>query len=502
MVSPLEQVQPETAAALPRRDEDKARDVPLCVDLDGTLIRSDLLWESMALLLRRSPAAAMRLPWWLFKGKAGFKGEVARQVALDATTLPYRADVVAFLTQQRASGRRIILTTASHETLAAAVAEHLHLFDEVLASDGVTNLSGRRKLAAIEARWGREGFDYVGDSHADVPLLKAARQAYVAAPARGVVRKIGGAYDPARRFGGSGGRLKAWLKALRPVQWSKNLLIFVPLMTAHKVQDLHLLWQAAGAFAVFCLVASAVYLLNDLVDIDADRQHPRKRRRPLASGDLSIPAAFITCGLLAGASVALSVWALPPIFLVALGTYLFSTTLYSLWLKRKLLLDVIVLAGLYTLRIIGGGAATGVEISQWLLAFSMFFFLSLAFVKRYSELLIMQERYQRESRGRSYLTDDIALIETVGPASGYMAVLVFGLYISQSDAVKSLYPHPTLLWGICPILLYWITRMWFLARRRQFADDPIAFALRDRVSLAAGVLTFLVALVASRPWHW
>ncbi|MEI8194428.1 MAG: UbiA family prenyltransferase, partial [Phycisphaerae bacterium] len=414
--------------------------------------------------------------------------------------LQYRPEVVDFIKAQRALGRPVFLTTASHIQLAQAVADHLELFDEVLATTATNNLSGASKLAAIQERLGAAPFDYIGDSAADLPLCRAAQQAYVVEPAGSLLRALGPAYDPARQFGTRGGKLQAWIKALRPMQWSKNLLIFVPLMTAHKITNHAMLLQVLLAFLVFGLSASAVYLLNDLLDIEADRQHPRKRFRPLAAGRLSIPAAIATSGFLFAASLVLSVALLPKLFLLTLVAYIAVTTLYSLWIKRRLLLDVIVLAGLYTVRIVAGGAAVGVTISEYLLAFSMFLFLSLAFMKRYTELLIMQDRSQRESRGRSYITDDLGLIETVGPASGYMAVLVFTLYISFISgpmAPEKLYKHPICLWAVCPILLYWITRVWFLARRRQFADDPIAFALRDRVSLIAGALAVAAVLLAS-----
>jgi len=479
-------------------------DVALCVDLDGTLIRGDLLWESVMLMLRRQPQNAWKLPLWVARGKAGFKDALAQHVAPDTALLAYRADVLEFIRGERAAGRRVILATASHEKLAEKVAAHLGVFDDVLASRANVNLSGARKLAAIREHLHGEAFDYIGDSAADVPLCRAARLAYLVSPKGSVIVAVGPAYDPARRFGDKGGTLKAWIKAIRPVQWSKNLLIFVPLMTAHKITDLVLVSQVLLAFVAFSLCASAVYLLNDLLDIESDRQHPKKRNRPLASGKLSIPMAVATCGLLVAASFALSAALLPVAFVETLAVYLAMTTLYSVWVKTKLLMDVIVLAGLYTLRIVAGGTATGVEISEYLLAFSMFMFTSLAVMKRYTELLIMQDRDQRESKGRGYITADLTIMDAMGPALGCMSVLVMALYIQYmihpptgDTMVHPTYHHPKVLWGVCPVLLYWIMRAWVLAKRRHFADDPIAFALRDRTSWIAGILAVAAVVLAS-----
>lgn len=492
-----------TTSASPKTPPVGPADLPLFVDLDGTLIRGDLLWESAALFVRRAPWSAWRLPWWLLEGKAGLKRALAERVLPDVTTLPYRADVLALLTAEHERGRRVILATASHQRLAEAVAQHLGVFDAVLATEGETNLAGINKLEAIQKYLQAQGwansFDYIGDSAADVPICRAARHSYLVNPDQGMKARVGSSFEESRRLGEPNQRLRAWVRALRPQQWAKNVLVFVPLLTSHKfVQPgawLTVLHVCLG-FMAFNLCASAVYLLNDLLDIDADRQHPRKRLRPLASGRLSIPAGVISCGLLMTAGMVLGISTGLPHFVLALGLYVLMTSLYSFWLKRKLLLDVIVLAGLYTLRIEAGGAAAQVQVSQWLLAFSMFLFLSLAFLKRYSELLIMQDRFQRDSRGRSYITDDLALLENFGPTSGYLSVLVFCLYIN-TDVARELHRHPEFLWAVCPILLYWVTRLWLLARRRHFADDPIAFAMRDRVSILAGIAAVVAVLLAT-----
>jgi 4-hydroxybenzoate polyprenyltransferase len=298
------------------------------------------------------------------------------------------------------------------------------------------------------------------------------------------------------------GGFGAHLQAMRPHQWVKNVLLLLPLALAHQASNPAKLAAGLIATAAFCLCASAVYLMNDLMDLESDRRHPTKRQRPLAAGRVGVPWAVGTCVVLVIGSFAAAI-RLPVRFQVILAAYFVLTTLYSLWLKRKVLVDVIVLSSLYTLRIIAGAAAVRVPLTMWLLAFSMFLFLSLAFVKRYSELVGVAEAGGEEAAGRGYHVDDLRIIETVGPASGYLSVLVFCTYL-DSDLVRTLYPHPEVLWLAAPLLLYWITRIWFLARRQTIHEDPIMFALRDKVSWLTGFLVVLVVLLARvpRPAWW
>jgi 4-hydroxybenzoate polyprenyltransferase len=288
------------------------------------------------------------------------------------------------------------------------------------------------------------------------------------------------------------------VRALRPHQWVKNLLLFVPLLLAHEVDRASRsarLADLAVAFAAFCCVASAGYVLNDLWDRDVDRRHPTKRDRPLAAGRLSARAGALLAAGLYLAGLAASLATLPRAFTGLLVIYALLTALYSLWLKKLLLVDVFVLAGLYTQRVVAGGAAGGVHTSEWLLAFCIFFFLSLAFAKRYVELLRVQAESGAQIPGRAYRLEDLAVMEAVGPASGYLAVLVMALYVNSAKA-SQLYRSAVLLWLLCPVLLYWITRIWFLARRRSLTEDPILFALHDRVSLTCAALGVLLVLVA------
>lgn len=466
--------------------------IPLCVDLDGTLISTDTLWESFLLLLRQSPWCMFLVPFWLLRGKSYFKEQITLRVSLEVSSLPFREGVLSFLQQEAGKGRILILATAANQKIAYAVAEHLKLFAEVLASTTQLNLKGHNKRDALVQRFGEQGFDYMGDALADVPIFKAARYAYLVAPSD-KLRALTSC--PSERiFVAPQATFKTWIKALRPHQWVKNSLIFVPLFLAHQLLVGDKLWAAGLAFIAFSLAASAGYVLNDLLDLSADRAHRTKKHRPFAAGLLPLEYGLLLFVCLVLLSMGIAFLGLHSRFGWVLLLYLIFTLVYSFYLKRKVVLDVLVLAGLYTHRIIAGGVAAHVEISSWLLAFSMFIFMSLAFLKRYVELLQLTE--QKEIKNRNYVVDDIEMVASVGPTSGYLAVLVFSLYI-QSDATRILYKSPFILWLICPALLYWITRVWFLARRGQMADDPVQFALTDRVSWGTILLIAAIMVVAN-----
>lgn len=450
--------------------------IPLCVDLDGTLVATDTLWECFLLLLRQKPLCAFLAPLWLLQGRAKFKQQISLRVVLEVHTLPFRAGVISFLKQEFAKGRTIILATAADEKIAYAVSGYLKFFSDVFASNGQTNLKGVNKRDALIARFGEKGFDYIGDEQVDIPIFQAARHAYLVAPSAILSARY--PCPPERVFQAPRATLKTWFKALRPHQWVKNSLIFIPLVLSHQLFMTEKLMVTILAFISFSLAASAGYVLNDLLDLSADRVHRTKKNRPFAAGLLPLEYGLLFFVALVVASCGIGFFVHLQFGLVVL-LYLILTLLYSFHLKRKMVLDVLVLAGLYTHRIIAGGIATHIEISSWLLAFSMFIFMSLAFLKRYVELLQLNE--QKEIKNRNYIVDDIEMVASVGPTSGYLAILVFSLYI-QSDATQLLYKSPAILWMICPILLYWITRVWFLAHRGQMADDPVQFALTDRVS--------------------
>jgi len=464
--------------------------VPLCVDCDGTLIRTDLLHESVLLLLGTAPWRLLWLPFWLMRGKAYLKERLAEAVRFDWSTMPLRDEVVAKIRDARASGRRIVMATASHKLLADELAAHCGLFDEVLATENGVNLSGSRKADRLIARFGSRGFDYVGNEHRDLPIWAAARKALVVTSSPTLERAARSVTEVEQVIPEKRGGLAAYLRALRLHQWLKNLLVFVPLVAAHQLTSAQGLLQALLAFASFGLVASSVYVLNDLCDLTSDRRHIRKRMRPFASG--SIPVSHGVCLvpalLLAGGVVAL--W-LPPTFQAVLGGYFLATLAYSLLLKRKVIVDVLMLAGLYTLRVIAGGAATGIVPSFWLLAFSMFIFLSLAMVKRYSELLVTLQQHQQKAAGRGYSVQDLPVLMSIGSGSGLLAVLVFALYINN-PASEIHYDQPLWLWLVPPILLYWVSRLWMKTHRGEIDDDPVVFTLKDWQSLLAAAIFVLL----------
>jgi 4-hydroxybenzoate polyprenyltransferase/phosphoserine phosphatase len=465
----------------------------LCVDLDGSLVRTDLLQEAALLLAMRAPEDLFRLPVWLARGKAFLKGRIAERVAPQAALLPYNEELLAWLVEQRETGRRMVLCTASDRRYAEGVAEHLGLFDEVLASDGATNLAGSRKADVLVERYGRGGFDYVGNARADLPVWEAARRAVVVGDT--ALRDAAGRVaEVERSFAAQRSGLRAWVKGLRLHQWLKNLLLLLPLLGAHRWADVPAWSLVAAAFVSFGCCASGVYLVNDLFDLENDRRHPRKRLRPLASGRISIPAAMTAAALLFTGAFVLAV-KVSPAFTGWLLAYLVLTKMYTLVLKKTALVDCLALAGLYTLRVVAGGAAIDQPVSFWLLAFSLFLFLSLAYVKRYAELVSILAAGGSGARGRGYHTDDRQLLQSFGVASGFASALVLALYLN-SDAVLRLYSHPDRLWFTLPILLFWISWMWLRASRGQMHDDPVLFAVKDRASVAAGA-AFLVAIWAA-----
>lgn len=483
-------------------------DVALCVDLDGTLVKSDTLVDSTLALARQKPQALLQLPGWLMQGKAALKKHITSAVTLDVTHLPYNRELIQFLEQEHATGRAIYLATAADKALAERVADHLGLFAGVLASDGAVNLAGKNKLAAFRDRFG-DNFCYIGNASPDIPLLTHCQAPMVANPTAGLKAGLRSAkVTPVRSFIDKVSTLKAWLKAIRLHQWSKNILIFLPLLLAHR-WNAGLISGTLVAFLSFGLCASATYIVNDLLDIEADRKHLKKRRRPFASGDLSAikGVAVVVLFLLAAFTLA---FLLPNIvtlvdpaqtltapykFAMWLCIYAVTTSAYSFSLKRMVLVDVIVLSGLYTIRIIAGAAATGIPISPWLAAFSIFFFLSLAFVKRFAELESLRLRGAAPANGRGYLISDIEQLRSFGSASGYVSVFVLTQYISGLNA-EPLYSHTTRLWLLLPVLLLWISRLWLLASRGELDEDPVVYAITDKRSLMLGILVVIIVFSA------
>ena len=461
--------------------------LPLIVDLDGTLLKSDLLLESAVVFAQTRPLSILKPFFWLTQGKAHLKEQLANQAPIDASDLPYNPDVLEFITTERNKGRTIILATASHLSYATQIAEHLQLFDQVLATDGATNLSAVNKRNRLVAEFGDGGFDYMGNSSDDLVVWQAARSAYVVTPDRGVEARARAHGNVAQVFHQQGSTFKAWAKGLRFHQWLKNFLIFVPLLASHQI-SWPMLLQGLLAFVFFGLCASSVYILNDLLDLADDRHHPNKRHRPFASGRLSIQSGLLAFPLLLLASFVGAIYFLPWRFAVVLVVYYALTLLYSLVLKRLMTVDVITLALLYTLRIIAGIFAFDVVLTFWMLLFSIFIFLSLALIKRYAELRDARVRGKTsKTRGRGYYPDDLEMISSLGASSGYLSVMVLALYTQDPNTV-ALYSKPHFIWLACPLLLFWITRMWLLTHRGQMHEDPVTFAAKDKVSLAVGVL--------------
>lgn len=464
----------------------------LCVDLDGTLLRSDILYESLLALLARNPLYLLLLPFWLLRGKAHVKRQLASRVQLPADTLPYDERVLEIL--RATTQRPRVLCTASDQLLVQPIAEHLGLFEEVIASDGRTNLSGHNKGGALAERFGERGFDYMGNGRVDLDVWARAGGAIVVNNGAGLAREAARRTEVLAHLPARNGGLMTWIKALRIYQWLKNLLVLVPLLTAHRFLEPAALFDAGVAFLAFGLCASGVYLLNDLLDLTPDRMHPRKRKRPFAAGTLPL-----LHGLLVAPVITLAGFALALVcsveFAGVLLCYYVMTLSYSLKLKRIVMIDVVLLAALYTVRIVGGTVAIGSQLSFWLLAFSMFVFLSLAMLKRYTELASALASGKEMAIGRGYSVSDLPLVQSLGTAAGYIGVAVFALYINSPESL-ALYSHPQVLWLLCPMLLYWVSRMWIVAHRGAMHDDPIIFAATDRGSQVVIGLCVLIVLAA------
>lgn len=434
------------------------------------------------------------LPFWICGGKAFFKARLSKMVQLEPQTLPYNTDVLDFLRSEHEHGRDIVLATAADRIIAERIAQHIGLFSAVLASDKNINLSGQRKLEAIQKYADARNFEYIGNASVDLPIWNKALIAHVVNPNRRFLQKVRKIAETGRVFVVTNRQWINILKAIRPHQWVKNLLLFIPILLSHKLNDYDHLLSASIAFVTFCLVSSSSYLVNDILDIHADRQHNSKASRPFAAGVLSIQGGILTSLCFVVIAFTISFYWLPPHFIAMLALYILLANLYSLFFKRIVVLDVLVLAGLYTHRLLAGAVATEGFVSAWLLGFSVFFFLSLAFVKRYTELLVLLSDNKTVMQGRGYSIIDIPMIQIFGAASGYLSVLVLALYITSNE-VTALYKHPEILWLLGPCFLYWITRIWLLASRNEMHDDPIVFTFTDKASylLGALIVTILVA---------
>lgn len=450
----------------------------LCVDLDGTLITTDLLWESFVAVLRHRPWRLLAAPLWLLRGRACLKRKLAEAGTVNVAALPYREDVIAFVTAEYRRGRSVVLATAADSSLAAAVSTHLGIFTEVIASDGVINLKGSAKAASLVSRYGEANFDYIGDSPADIPVWASAATAIAAGHAR--INGVPNLETIGEPDANPSSLPRLLFKALRPHQWLKNLLVVVPALAAHRF-NFSTGIDVLLAFITLSLCASGGYVLNDLLDVTSDRQHVRKRHRPFASGRLSLGTGV---GLLLGAWIlgfGVAAALLPMGYVLVLAGYLITTVAYSVRLKREAALDVMILAGLYVVRVVAGGLATGVFVSTWLLAFTLFISLSLAFLKRFIEVTNHAGGPGSQIPGRGYMPDDAGWLHSVGLTSAYLGVLVLALYANSLDVTR-LYSHPERLLFVCPVFLYWMTRAWFKAHRKQMHDDPVVAVALDPVT--------------------
>ncbi|HZV98906.1 MAG TPA: UbiA family prenyltransferase [Methylophilaceae bacterium] len=486
----------ETQAASESPSSSPSIDIqtPLCVDLDGTLIKTDLLLESFLVLIKRNPLYIFQCLLWLLHGKAYMKAEIAKRIKLDITLIPYNELITSYLYEEHQRGRKLYLCTASDRLLANEVAKHLGYFSGVFASDGRYNVSGTNKAHVLKHQFGDDGFDYIGNSYDDVPVWKAARKAIVVGN-QGIAGAAFKVNTNTTVFEHQGFSLKKALKAMRVYQWVKNILIFIPLLTSHRFTEASAVMYSVIAFFSFSLCASSVYLLNDMLDLEADRRHARKRHRPFAAGHLSLSIGMVMTVALLLSSLGLALL-LPPKFTLVLGAYYVLTLAYSFKLKKMQLVDVFALAGLYTSRVVAGGAAAAITLSSWLVLFSITIFLSLAIVKRYTELDAMLRNGGTSAAGRGYLTQDLGILRSFGVAAGYLAVVIMAIYTNSPD-IKLLYRHQSGLWGVFALMLFWISWMWMHAFHGKMHDDPIVFALKNRTSLltiAAIVGCVLIAI--------
>jgi 4-hydroxybenzoate polyprenyltransferase len=469
---------------------------PLCVDLDGTLVKTDLLLESLAALVRQKPWLLLMVPFWCLRGRAVLKRNLARHASIDVSSLPFNFRFLEWSRGQRAQGRRLFLVTAADRSLAIRVAEHVGIFDRVIASDGETNLKGAQKLQAIREAVPGE-FEYAGNSRSDLAIWRHSSHAIAVGASATLMKRVRRDVQHVTAFDNKSPRLKDYLEALRIHQWAKNVLIFVPLITSHEFLHPRLILESCLSFVLFSLCSSAQYILNDLVDLEADRRHAVKRTRAFASGNLPLAAGFILSPVLLLSSIITAVF-LSKVFALALVSYFILSVGYSLYLKEVVILDAFILAGLYTLRIIVGHFLANVQFSVWLLSFAFFLFLSLAFSKRSAELSNLQNSIGEVAR-RGYRMLDAGLVTLFGVCSAFMAEVVFILYL-QSDRVRELYREPQLLWLLAPVFLYWICRLWTIAFRGQLSEDPVLFVLKDKATYAVAGVSGLMMTVAALGW--
>ena len=468
---------------------------PLCVDLDGTLIKTDMLIESVVLLLRQNPLIIFLFPIWIMKGKSNFKRQIASRVSMDVSCLPYNREFLSYLNEEYHTGRKLVLVTASDMLIARPIADFVEIFSEVIASDGKINLKGSNKLKAIKNKLEGQAFDYAGNSNDDLVIWRECNEAIVVNASRKTLENAKKISKVSKHFNNRKNYVRSFIKSLRCHQWFKNVLIFIPVITSHQIMNLQILTDAIIAFIAFCFCSSSAYILNDLMDLETDRNHFAKKYRPFAAGEFPLAWGIILAPLLLSISLLIAI-VLNREFLFLLSTYYLVTLLYSVRLKEVVLVDVVTLAVLYTFRVVGGNLATAIPVSNWLLAFTVFLFFSLALIKRYSELYAIDNQQKRKIMRRDYSPDDKNIVAMFGTASGYISVLVLAFYIN-SKQILVLYKYPQLLWLLCLVLLYWISRMWLITYRGKMDTDPLVYAMKDKSTYITAVVAALILILAT-----
>jgi 4-hydroxybenzoate polyprenyltransferase len=452
--------------------------IPLCVDLDGTLIKTDSIIETIIIAIRKSPFIIVLLPFWLIRGKNYFKNKIVSFGIPDVTLFPYNQPVIDRILTARTQGRKIILTSASKESIVKAVGEHLNLFDELIYSSDNYNNRSENKVKLLVRKFGERGFDYVGNGYADLPVFAYTNKSILISDNKHLIKKAESISYQFEIIQLNRNNFRNLIKGMRIYQWIKNLLIFLPFILAHQWNNVDIAVTTVIGFLCFSFVASFIYLINDLMDLESDRKHSHKSKRPFASGELSPIIAFATISLPVLASFVISFLYLPVNFGWVLISYFILTCLYSLYLKKLAIIDIITLSVLFTIRILSGAQIGEIYLSKWFLAFSLFLFLSLAIVKRYAELTNLLKRNLTKTSGRGYQTDDMGILLSMGTSSGFISVLIFLFYLFSPE-VSKLYQNPFYLIPVSMVLLFWISRMWFLARRGEMNEDPIVFTSKD-----------------------
>jgi 4-hydroxybenzoate polyprenyltransferase len=474
-------------------NEKNDTEIPLYVDLDGTLIKTDLLFESLIEFIKKNPFKIILSIKWLLKGKAYLKNKLAQNTLIDIENLPYNEPFLSYLKNERNKGRKIILATASNYTLAKRISNQLNIFSEIIASDEKENIKGKTKLNHIIENSGNGLFDYAGNSKSDLIIFKHAKSSILVNFNKKLLSRSTSIHV-AKSFTPANSILRTFIKALRPHQWIKNLLIFTPLFVSNQWSNPNMIIRASIGFISFSLIASSVYVINDIFDIQNDRSHIKKKYRPFAAGNISIGHGLILILFLIFAGLFVGYF-LDVIYFFLLMTYIIFNFLYSVYLKKILLIDILILSQFYTLRIFSGGVITNIVLSFWLIAFSVFVFFSLAIAKRYAELNLSIKINKKNIKGRGYTIDDLNILNIMGVTSGYIGVLILALYINSPEVVL-IYSSPKILWGICLIFLFWISYIWLKASRGELDEDPLTFAIKDRISLVVFSILMIDIILA------